>query len=176
MYLISSVFKRLLLCNVCEKQKKWNKKIEKKKQAWGSTSLPKGGFHVMSSLPCWWTVNKRSLISSLCLSTSICSFHHCYLCLPRLHENHLYGTSSLNLPCMWMGLSSYQSVVINGELTSKADPSYFLLPLGLCWWLASWMSDIKNCVDMKIKSARRFLTLPEQCCESKQWFSYVNLW
>ena len=39
--------------------------------------------------PCWWTVNKRSLISSLCLSTSICSFHHCYLCLPRLHENHL---------------------------------------------------------------------------------------
>ena len=48
-----------------------------------------GGFHVTSSPPCWWTVNKRSLISSLCLSTSICSFHHCYLCLPRLHENHL---------------------------------------------------------------------------------------
>ena len=41
----------------------------------------KGGFHVTSSLPCWWTVNKRSLISSLCLSTSICSFHHCYLCV-----------------------------------------------------------------------------------------------
>ena len=36
----------------------------------------------------WWTV-KRSPISSLCLSTSICSFHHCYLCLRRLHENHL---------------------------------------------------------------------------------------
>ena len=35
------------------------------------------------------TVNKRSLISSLCLSTNICSFHHRYLCLPRLHENHL---------------------------------------------------------------------------------------
>ena len=63
------------------------------------------------------TVNKRSPISSLCLSTSlprrrsygfvtqslqrtfaweaicqsisICSFHHCYLCLPRLHENNL---------------------------------------------------------------------------------------
>ena len=34
-------------------------------------------------------VNKRSLISWLCLSTSICSFHHGYLCLPRLHENHL---------------------------------------------------------------------------------------
>ena len=48
-----------------------------------------GGFHVTSSPPCWWTVNKRSLISSLCLSTSICSFHHCYLCLPGLHENHL---------------------------------------------------------------------------------------
>ena len=48
-----------------------------------------GGFHVTSSPPCWWTVNKRSLITSLCLSTSICSFHHCYLCLPRLHENHL---------------------------------------------------------------------------------------
>ena len=48
-----------------------------------------GGFHVTSSPPCWWTVNKRSLISSLCLSTSICSFHHCYLRLPRLHENHL---------------------------------------------------------------------------------------
>ena len=49
-------------------------------------SLGKGGFHVTSSPPCWWTVNKRSLISSFCLSTSICSFHHCYLCLPRLHE------------------------------------------------------------------------------------------
>ena len=49
-----------------------------------------GGFHVTSSPPCWWTVNKRSLISSFCLSTSICSFHHCCLCLPRLHENHLY--------------------------------------------------------------------------------------
>ena len=24
------------------------------------------------------------------MSTSICSFHHCYLCLPRLHENHLF--------------------------------------------------------------------------------------
>ena len=48
-----------------------------------------GGFHVMSLPPCWWMVNKRSLISSLCLSTSICSFHHCYLCLPTLHENHL---------------------------------------------------------------------------------------
>ena len=36
----------------------------------------------------WWTV-KRSLISSFCLSTSICSFRHCYLCLWRLHENHL---------------------------------------------------------------------------------------
>ena len=46
-------------------------------------------FHVSSSPPCWWTVNKRSLISSLCLSTNICSFHHRYLCLPRLHENHL---------------------------------------------------------------------------------------
>ena len=51
---------------------------------------PIGGFHVTSSPPCWWTVNKRSLISSFCLSTSICSFQHCYLCLPRLHENHLY--------------------------------------------------------------------------------------
>ena len=48
-----------------------------------------GGFHVTSSPPCWWTVIKRSLISSLCLSTSICSFHHGYLCLPRLRENHL---------------------------------------------------------------------------------------
>ena len=55
-----------------------------------SLSLCIGGFHVTSSSPpCWWTVNKRLLITSLCLSTSICSFHHCYLCLPRLHENHL---------------------------------------------------------------------------------------
>ena len=48
-----------------------------------------GGFHVTSSPPYWWTVNKRSLLSSLCLSTSICPFHHCYLCLLRLHEKHL---------------------------------------------------------------------------------------
>ena len=65
-----------------------------------------GGFHVTSSPPCWWTVNKRSLISSLCLSTSICSFHHCYLCLLRLHENHLYLYSRCSkvcqrLPGMW---------------------------------------------------------------------------
>ena len=52
-------------------------------------SAQQGGFHVTSSPPCWWTVNKRSLISSFCLSTSLCSFHHCYLCLPRLHESHL---------------------------------------------------------------------------------------
>ena len=50
---------------------------------------PIGGFHATSSPSCWWTVNKRPLISSLCLSTSICSFHYCYLCIPRLHENHL---------------------------------------------------------------------------------------
>ena len=37
-------------------------------------------------------VNKRLLISSLCFSTSIFSFHHCYLCLPRLHENYLFAT------------------------------------------------------------------------------------
>ena len=51
-------------------------------------------FHVTSWPPCWWMVNKRSLISSICLSASIFSFHHCYLCLPRLHENHLYHSSS----------------------------------------------------------------------------------
>ena len=51
---------------------------------------PIGGFHVTSLPPYWRTVNKRLLISSLCLSTSICSFHHYYLCLRRLHENHLY--------------------------------------------------------------------------------------
>ena len=54
------------------------------------SNLSIGGFHVTSSPPCWWKVNKRLLISSFCLSTSICSFHHCYLCLPRLHENNLF--------------------------------------------------------------------------------------
>ena len=58
-----------------------------------------GGFHVTSSPSYWWTVNKRSLISSFCLSTSICLFHHCYLCLPRLHENHLW--------CMQIILSKF---------------------------------------------------------------------
>ena len=32
---------------------------------------------------------------SFCLSTSVCSFHHCYLCLPRLHENHLWNSHCL---------------------------------------------------------------------------------
>ena len=59
-----------------------------------------GGFRVTSSPPCWWTVNRRSLISSLCLSTSICSFHHCYLCLPRLHENHLLCAQCSDNCCM----------------------------------------------------------------------------
>ena len=61
------------------------------------TSTPRariGGFHVTSSPPCLWTVNKRSLISSFCLSTSICLFHHCYLCLPRLNENHQWANDS----------------------------------------------------------------------------------
>ena len=49
-----------------------------------------GGFYVTSSPWCWWMVNKRFIISLLFWSTSICSFHHCYLCLPRLHENHLF--------------------------------------------------------------------------------------
>ena len=69
-----------------------------------------GGFHVTSSPPCWWTVNKRSLISSLCLYTSnrskevsddwfptsnfgIRNRSHCLKVRihvhPRLHEKHL---------------------------------------------------------------------------------------
>jgi len=64
-----------------------------------------GGFHVTSSPPCWWTANKRSLISSFCLSTSICSFHHCYLCLPRLHENHLFENRQIEQP------NTYKSLV-----------------------------------------------------------------
>lgn len=35
--------------------------------------------------------NERSLINSFFLSTSICSFLHCYLCPPRLIENHLFN-------------------------------------------------------------------------------------
>ena len=53
-----------------------------------------GGFHVTSSPPCC----KRSLIGSFCLSTSICSFHHCYWCLLRLDENHLYEFNRLIKP------------------------------------------------------------------------------
>ena len=68
-----------------------------------------GGFHVTSSPSCWWTVNKRSLISSLCLSTSICSFHHCYLCLPRLHENHLLAKKQL---CTCSTLFMYISLLL----------------------------------------------------------------
>ena len=56
---------------------------------YGNQILRVGGFHVTSSPPCWWTVKNRSLISAFCFSTRICSFHYCYLCLPRLHENHL---------------------------------------------------------------------------------------
>ena len=59
-----------------------------------------GGFHVTSSPPCWWAVDKRSLSSSFCLSTSICSFHHCCLCLPRLHENHLYVRFFVTYTCV----------------------------------------------------------------------------
>ena len=74
----------------------------RKSRAWREAQLAcfnqfrslSGGFHVTSSPPCWWTVNKRSLISSLCLSTSICSFHRGYLCLPRLHENHFLAQAS----------------------------------------------------------------------------------
>ena len=50
---------------------------------------------------------KTSLISSLCLSTAICSFHHCYLCLPRLLENHLYKRVGVSLVQVykWVGQS-----------------------------------------------------------------------
>ena len=50
-----------------------------------------GGFHVYVIAA---MVNKRSLISSFFLSTSIFSFHHRYLCLPRLHGNQLYHLQS----------------------------------------------------------------------------------
>ena len=59
-------------------------------------------FHVTSSPPCWWTVNKRSLTSSFCLSTSIFSFHHCYLCFPRpqgVGRQHATFTSCQNAAC-----------------------------------------------------------------------------
>ena len=72
--------------------KDWKKKRKEKRKVHLTSFILRrriNGFHVTSPPPCWWTVNKRSLISSLYLSTSICSFHHCYLCLPRLHENHL---------------------------------------------------------------------------------------
>ena len=36
-----------------------------------------------------WTLNNSFLISSFCSSTSICTFHNCYLCLYRLVANHL---------------------------------------------------------------------------------------
>ena len=53
-------------------------------------------------------VNKRSLISWLCLSTSICSFHLCYLCLLRLHENHLYCTVSSSF---YVLMAQYQAKI-----------------------------------------------------------------
>ena len=34
--------------------------------------------------------NNSFLISSFCSSTSICTFHHCYLCLKRLVANNRY--------------------------------------------------------------------------------------
>ena len=49
---------------------------------------------------------QRSLISSFCLSTSICSFHHWYLCLPRLHENHLFNIPSFYVLSCYFFLQS----------------------------------------------------------------------
>ena len=82
-----------------------------------------GGFHVASSSPCWWTVNKRPLISSLCLSTSICSFHHCYLCLPRLHENHL----------LMIYLYLYLNPVKMAEAYVYYSPTLFFKISSFCW-------------------------------------------
>ena len=84
-----------------------------------------GGFHVTSSPPCWCAVNKRSLSSSFCLSTSICSFHHCYLCLPRLHENHL--VILIYLWYIWHAISS--------------------LPVSSWCWANSWP---KKCLDVSL--------------------------
>ena len=48
-----------------------------------------GGFHVMSSWPCWWTRTIDLSLAPFCSSTSICTYHHCYLCLWRLVATHL---------------------------------------------------------------------------------------
>ena len=79
-----------------------------------------GGFHVTLSLPCWWTVNKRSLISSFCLSTSICSFHHCYLCLLRLDENHLYVLSQFRSWFEFTFLCFLDKIMHNNELKQRS--------------------------------------------------------
>ena len=41
-------------------------------------------------MPLFGSWFSRYVIAAVLVSTSICSFHHCYSCLPRLQENHLY--------------------------------------------------------------------------------------
>ena len=48
-----------------------------------------GGFHVMSSPPCWWTETKDLSLAALVRPPVIVKLLHCYLCLQRLVANHL---------------------------------------------------------------------------------------
>ena len=56
-----------------------------------------GGFHVTSSPACWWTVNKRSLISSFCLSKSIVYFT-IVICVSRDCMKTTYGVCKSFFP------------------------------------------------------------------------------
>ena len=95
-----------------------------------------GGFHVTSSPPCWWTVNKRSLISSLCLSTSICSFHHRCLCLPRLHENHLYVCFFVTYTCVLFPSIWPLIFVTNAHIHAHKKSHIFALQTSM-WYMGS---------------------------------------
>ena len=100
------------------------------------SKLTIGGCYVTP--PSWWTVHKRWLISSLCLSTSICSVHHCYLCLPRLHENHPFNWEQVvelvrckPVKCWWWSYEYMKIVYVNcgvNERWSQPRSQGSLLP------------------------------------------------
>jgi len=121
-----------------------------------------GGFHVTSSPPCWWTVNKRSLTSSLCLSTSICSFHYCYLCLPRLHENHLLN---------WVYNACTQKSIVVDICHS-------------CWKVVFHRGDFYNISELMLKDNRKKRMAKRSCVTNMTGsllmrfvviFTYVNV-
>ena len=86
---------------------------------------PIGGFHVTSSPPCWWTVNKKLLISSFCLSTTIVHFT-IVICVSRDCMKTTYCWSNFVFSVVWAKTWHFQRVIWKTYPWVKESPMFHI--------------------------------------------------